>query len=91
MDGLLALQLEDGGWSTSGFLTDWKGLARDDGQPLDTQTSDGYGTGLVIVIARELGVPADDIRLRRHPMDTRQPARRAACGLRDLLLTTLET
>jgi len=62
---LLALQLEDGGWSTAGFLTDWKGLARDDGKPLNTKTSDGYGTGLVIVIARELGVPADDPRLQR--------------------------
>jgi squalene-hopene/tetraprenyl-beta-curcumene cyclase len=62
---LLALQLPDGGWSTAGFLTDWKGLARNDGQPLDVKTSDGYGTGLVIVIARELGVPADDPRLRR--------------------------
>ena len=62
---LLALQLEDGGWSTSGFLTDWKGLARSDGKPLDTKTSDGYGTGLVMVIARELGLPADDARLRR--------------------------
>ena len=62
---LLSLQLEDGGWSTSGFLTDWKGLAREDGEPLDTKTSDGYGTGLVIVIARELGIPADDERLQR--------------------------
>ncbi len=62
---LLALQLDDGGWSTAGFLTDWKGLARSDGQPLATKTSDGYGTGLVIVIARELGVPADDRRLAR--------------------------
>ncbi len=62
---LLALQLDDGGWSTSGLLTDWKGLARNDGQPLDNKTSDGYGTGLVIVIARELGVPADDPRLQR--------------------------
>ncbi len=62
---LLALQLDDGGWSTSGFLTDWKGLARDDGKPLDTKKSDGYGTGLVIVVARELGIPANDARLRR--------------------------
>jgi len=62
---LLALQLDDGGWSTAGLLTDWKGLARSDGQPLDTNTSDGYGTGLVIVIARELGVPADDPQLQR--------------------------
>jgi squalene-hopene/tetraprenyl-beta-curcumene cyclase len=62
---LLARQLDDGGWSTASFLTDWKGLARSDGQPLATKTSDGYGTGLVIVIARELGVPADDRRLAR--------------------------
>lgn len=62
---LLALQREDGGWSTAGFLTDWKGLAREDGKPLDTKTSDGYGTGFVIVLARELGVPADDPRLQR--------------------------
>jgi len=62
---LLALQLDDGGWPTAGLLTDWKGLARSDGQPLDTKTSDGYGTGFTIVIARELGVPADDPRLRR--------------------------
>ncbi|HSI34270.1 MAG TPA: hypothetical protein VK986_11835 [Tepidisphaeraceae bacterium] len=63
---LLALQLDDGGWSTAGFLTDWKGLVRGPGAlPLDTKTSDGYGTGFVIVVARELGVPADDPRLRR--------------------------
>jgi squalene-hopene/tetraprenyl-beta-curcumene cyclase len=60
---LLALQLENGGWSTSSFLTDWK--VRSDGQPLDTQTSDGYGTGFSIVVARELGVAADDPRLKR--------------------------
>jgi squalene-hopene/tetraprenyl-beta-curcumene cyclase len=65
LNELLRLQLVDGGWSTSGFLTDWKGLARDDGEPLDTKTSDGYGTGLVIVIARELGLSADDARLQR--------------------------
>lgn len=62
---LLALQLEDGGWSTSGLLTDWKELERSDGKPLDTKTSDGYGTGFTIVVARELGVPSDDPRLRR--------------------------
>jgi len=62
---LLALQLDDGGWSTSGLLTDWKGLERSDGKPLDTKTSDGYGTGFTIVVARELGVPSDDPRLRR--------------------------
>ncbi|TWU20470.1 hypothetical protein Pla52o_43480 [Novipirellula galeiformis] len=62
---LLALQLEDGGWSTSALLSDWKGLARPDDRPLQTKTSDGYGTGLIIVIARELGLPANDARLQR--------------------------
>ena len=62
---LLALQLDNGGWSTAGLLTDWKGLAWGDGKPLDTKTSDGYGTGFVIVVARELGVASNDPRLRR--------------------------
>ena len=62
---LLARQLDDGGWSTAGLLTDWKGLATEDDRPLATATSDGYATGFVIVVARELGVPADDPRLER--------------------------
>lgn len=61
---LLSLQLEDGGWSTSGLLSDWK-PSRTNGQPLETKKSDGYGTGFVMVVARELGVPANDARLRR--------------------------
>ncbi len=65
LDQLLTLQRPDGGWSTSSFLTDWQGLQRDDGEPLDTKTSDAYGTGLVIVISRELGTPADHPRLKR--------------------------
>ncbi|GAA4473338.1 squalene--hopene cyclase [Novipirellula rosea] len=62
---LLSRQLDDGGWSTAGLLTDWKDLVRPHERPLQTETSDGYGTGLVIVIARELGLPADDMRLQR--------------------------
>lgn len=62
---LMALQLPDGGWSTSGFLSDWKGLLEEGDSPLETKTSDGYGTGLVIVIARELGVPAADPRIQK--------------------------
>lgn len=66
LDELLALQLDDGGWSTAAFLTDWKGgLEREDGKALATDISDGYGTGLVIVIARDLGVAADDPRLQK--------------------------
>lgn len=62
---LLALQRPDGGWSTASFLSDWKGLEPANGEPLDTTTSDAYGTGLVIVISRELGTPADDPRMKR--------------------------
>ena len=62
---LLALQRPDGGWSTPGLLADWKGLKRRDGKPHDTKTSDAYATGFVLVVARELGTPADAPRLRR--------------------------
>lgn len=65
LEELLALQLPDGGWSTSGFLTDWNGLVAEDGTPLKTEISDGYGTGLVIIIARELGLPAEDPRIQK--------------------------
>ena len=63
MAELVELQLEDGGWSTSALLTD--GKTRDDGQPLEIKTSDGYGTSFIIVVAGELGVPANDPRLVR--------------------------
>jgi len=55
------LQLADGGWSAA-TLGDWK---RADGSPQDVQTSDGYGTGLAIYLARRSGVRADDARLVR--------------------------
>ena len=64
LDALLTLQRPDGGWSTPGLLADWKGLKRMDGKPYDTKTSDAYATGVVLVIARELGTPAADPRLR---------------------------
>lgn len=62
---LLAKQLDDGGWSTAGFLTDWKEVAEKIEDPARFTTSDGYATGFVIVVARELGVPPDDKRLQR--------------------------
>ena len=65
LDELLAIQRPDGGWSTPGLLADWKGLERTDGKPHDTKTSDAYATGVVIVIARQLGAPADAPRLQR--------------------------
>ncbi|MDC0276061.1 hypothetical protein OAL00_03920 [Verrucomicrobiales bacterium] len=66
LEELMALQLPDGGWSTASFLTDWRGgIKREDGKPLDVKTSDGYGTGFVTIIAREMEVPANDPRLQK--------------------------
>ncbi len=68
---LLALQLDDGGWSTASFLTDWKGLARPDGKPLDIKKSDGYGTGLVIVIGASSVSRRLMLDCTRRQMDTK--------------------
>jgi squalene-hopene/tetraprenyl-beta-curcumene cyclase len=57
--------LEDRGWSTPAFLVDWKAFKRKDGKPHDPLTSDAYGTGLALVFAREMGIPAKDLRLRK--------------------------
>jgi squalene-hopene/tetraprenyl-beta-curcumene cyclase len=59
---LRALQREDGGWSLVS-LGDWKG---NDGRANDTNApSDGYGTGLVVYVLRQAGVPAQDAALQR--------------------------
>lgn len=61
LDELLALQRPDGGWSLAG-LGRWK---RTDGKEQDADTSDGYGTGFTLYMARLGGVAADDPRVRR--------------------------
>jgi squalene-hopene/tetraprenyl-beta-curcumene cyclase len=59
---LLALQKEDGGWSLPS-LGDWKG---NDGRDNDTNApSDGYGTGLVVYVLRQAGLPADHSAVKR--------------------------
>lgn len=58
---LLDLQKPDGGWSVA-TLGDWK---RGDDKPQDTETSDGYGTGFVIYVLRQAGVPASDRRIEK--------------------------
>jgi squalene-hopene/tetraprenyl-beta-curcumene cyclase len=57
---VLAQQEADGGWSTSA-LGPWK---RVDGTALDA-ASDGYATGLAVLVLRRGGLSSDDGRLRR--------------------------
>ena len=58
---LTKLQHDDGGFSLASF-GDWK---RADDTPQDTATSDGYATGLAVVILRRSGVSANDERIAR--------------------------
>ena len=59
---LRALQNADGGWSLPA-LGSWK---RHNGKPNDPHVpSDGYGTGLVVFVLREAGVPARDEQLQK--------------------------
>ena len=60
-DEMLVLARDDGGWSLA-TLGNWP---REDGSPQDLESSDGYGTGFVIFMARQAGVPATDPRLQR--------------------------
>ena len=54
---LLSLQRPDGGWNLAS-LGQWK---RRDGKPNDPEgPSDGYGTGLVVYVLRQAGIPAAD-------------------------------
>lgn len=61
LKGLMALQHDDGGFSIAS-LGDWP---RADGSPQNMTTGDGYATGLVILLARRSGIPADDAQLAR--------------------------
>lgn len=62
---LTSLQRPDGGWSLSGMLVDWPEFKRkDDLKPL-VDVSDAYGTGMVIWIAVNAGVPVADERIQK--------------------------
>ena len=65
LEATFALQLSDGGWAVAALLDDWKEHKRKDDEPQSLEVSDGYGTGFVVYVAREAGVPADDPRLQR--------------------------
>jgi squalene-hopene/tetraprenyl-beta-curcumene cyclase len=59
---LREVQRPDGGWNLPSLGT-WK---RRDGTPNDPQgPSDGYGTGLVVFVLRQAGVPASDPAVKR--------------------------
>jgi squalene-hopene/tetraprenyl-beta-curcumene cyclase len=59
---LLALQRPDGGWSLPS-LGGWK---RHSGEPNDARNapSDGYATGLVVIVLRRSGLPREDKAIR---------------------------
>jgi squalene-hopene/tetraprenyl-beta-curcumene cyclase len=61
IDKLLALQQDDGGWVLATLGT-WD---RSDGREQDTRSSDGYGTGFVIYVLRQAGVPASHESIQR--------------------------
>jgi squalene-hopene/tetraprenyl-beta-curcumene cyclase len=71
---LLALQHGDGGWSLPS-LGSWK---RRDGTPNDPDaSSDGYGTGFVVYVLRQAGLPAADERIH-HGVKWLQTNQRAS-------------
>ncbi len=61
LDELWKLQKDDGGWAVA-TLGNWK---REDGGEQDTHSSDGYGTGFVVFVLRQAGVPISDPRIQR--------------------------
>ena len=65
LEELLSKQLPDGGWATPAFLIDWEAYKRKDDKPHDPHTADAYGTGLAMVVAREMGIPAGHERIQK--------------------------
>jgi squalene-hopene/tetraprenyl-beta-curcumene cyclase len=61
IDEALSKQQEDGGFSLSAFVGDWK---RHDNTPLETK-SDGYATGVVTLALQESGMKCDQPQLKR--------------------------
>jgi hypothetical protein len=61
IDEILSLQREDGGWSLSSLVGQWK---RGDGTPLETK-SDGYATGLIIFALGQAGLSRKNSQLNR--------------------------
>ena len=73
---LFALQRPNGGWAMA-TLGNWK---RADKQPLDPNTSDGYGTGFVLFVLRSSGrIPAEDPRLQKGVLWLKSHQRSSGC------------
>jgi len=64
IDELLGLQRDDGGWAT-GQLGVWRMREGLESDPPVTVESDGYGTGFVIYVLRQAGVPASHAAIQR--------------------------
>jgi len=60
---LLALQRRDGGWSLESLGQDW--IGHGGAKSNRDAPSDGYGTGLVVYVLRQSGVPASDAGMQR--------------------------
>lgn len=61
IDETLAKQQEDGGFSLSSYVGEWK---RRDNTPLETR-SDGYATGLIVYTLQQAGVARGQAQLKR--------------------------
>jgi squalene-hopene/tetraprenyl-beta-curcumene cyclase len=63
IEEMLALQRSDGGWSMESLGKSWVGRDGEEANP--DAPSDGYGTGLVVYVLRQAGVPASTESVRR--------------------------
>ncbi len=61
---LFALQREDGGWA-SGELGSWRQRDGSPSHPSVYVESDGYGTGFVLYVLMQAGIPTSDPRIQR--------------------------
>ncbi len=60
---LLALQRRDGGWSLESLGQDW--IGHSGAKSNRDAPSDGYGTGLVVYVLRQSGVPASHTAIQK--------------------------
>jgi len=65
LERLLALQRPEGGWAIASLFEDWEAHERKDDEPQDLNTGDGYATGFVIYLARQMEIASGDPRLQR--------------------------